>query len=888
MTMLQHLSCEERLELVASHAESLVLITLTPAGNVVDWSSGAQAMFGWTEQEIVGRSITTIFSAEDTANGVPVKELDQAKVQGSAPDTRWLVRKGGSKVFVDGEVTALRLPDGTFVGFAKTLRDATAILHFQQSDATLRAMINATPHMVWSADSEGRADYYNEKMVEFIGQPVESLLGHGWTNFVHPDDRGKAWEEWVSANQAQTPLSIEFRFRHHSGQYHWVLCRGEPVLDQASGELVRWMGTNTDIHEQKVSNDALRDARQRLEATLSAGNIGTWNWDLINDVLYADEHLGRLFGVNVEGGKGISPKPFFAAMHPDDLPCVRGRIQQALVTNGAFSATYRVALPNGDVRYMHARGKVEFADDGTPLWMPGVVVDVTELRASQEELRVREERYRTLFNAVEEGFIIVELIFDENGHAIDHRYVEANTPVSTITGFADLPGKLSSNLAFELSPAWRDMYVRALMTGQSIEGVFEHPRSHRWISYTISRLGDSSMHQVAVFLRDITERKAYEDNLRHREERYRALFNSIEEGFAIVELIFDANGKADDYRFLEVNPALERLTGLKDVLGKRLREVVERPNMDWVMRYADVAHTGLSMQWTDYSEALQAWYDLSVVRVGSEGNNQVALLFKDVTERKRNDAALQQLAEDLAQANRRQRDFLATLAHELRNPLAPIRAGLDALRLVGQDAGKVAKLREVMSRQVSHLAHLVDELLDLARITTGKIDLKLEKVLLGAVVEQAVEAVAPQMDAKHHHFVYAISDKPIWLVADANRLVQIIVNLLTNAGKYTPERGTISLRVDRIDKEAIVTVTDNGIGIATESLPHLFEMFSQVAEASELSEGGLGIGLNLVKRLAEKHGGSVEVLSLGAGKGATFTLRLPISDQIEQDQPSQP
>lgn len=186
MTLLQHLSCTERFDLIAGSNASLVLITTTPAGHIVDWNAGAQAMFGWTREEAAGQPISIIFTPADVDDGVPAREMQQAREQGSAPDTRWMRRKDGGTVFADGELTALRMPDGEFAGFVKVLRDASAILHFQQSDATLRAMVNATPHMVWSADGVGRADYFNERMLAFIGAPVEALLGHGWTNFVHP------------------------------------------------------------------------------------------------------------------------------------------------------------------------------------------------------------------------------------------------------------------------------------------------------------------------------------------------------------------------------------------------------------------------------------------------------------------------------------------------------------------------------------------------------------------------------------------------------------------------------------------------------------------------------------------------------------------------------
>ncbi len=374
---------------------------------------------------------------------------------------------------------------------------------------------------------------------------------------------------------------------------------------------------------------------------------------------------------------------------------------------------------------------------------------------------------------------------------------------------------------------------------------------------------------------DSAEFQRREEALRRSEERYRALFNSIEQGFAVIEMLDDADGQPHDFRFLEVNPAMGRITHLHDVVGKTLREVVDQPNLDWVAQFAEVARTGEALQRTDYSQALDAWFDVAAARVGPAGKGQVALLFSDVTERRHRDEALRQLAEDLARANLRQHEFLATLAHELRNPLAPIRASLELMRL-SPDGANLGKARAIMTRQVDHLVHLVDDLLDLARVTSGKIELKLAPVLLQDVLQGATEAALPLIHARHHVFRQEAGSEPMWLDADANRLVQVISNLLTNAAKYTPEHGSISLKVTREGGQARIEVADNGIGIAAEAQQHVFDMFSQAGAGSALAGGGLGIGLNLARRLAEKHGGSLRLHSAGDGQGSTFTLLLPL------------
>jgi PAS domain S-box-containing protein len=879
MSILDQLSVEQRLQLVFGQVHSLAWASLTPEGRIVDWSTGAQAMFGWAPAAIVGKPIATIFTPEDIAAGFPDRGMDQARSTGRASDTRWHMRKDGSRIFIDGVLTALHLSDDSLAGYAMVMHDASGTLRLRESEATLRAMINAIPHKVWSVGPDGRAVYVNDRMLAFTGRTIDVLLEHDWAQLLHPDDYADAQQAWLQAFSSGAPFSIEFRFRHHSGEYRWVLCRGEPMVEPASGQIVRWMGTHTDIHEQKIASAKLCDARHRLEETLGAGDIGTWNYDLAADLVYADRNMAQLFGVPFQGKEGLSPALFFGAIHPDDLHEVEASVQRTRDTGKPFAVSFRVLLLDGQVRYIHSRGKAELDLERRPQWFPGVAIDVTPLKLSQEELRIREERYRALFDSIDDGFTIIELLFDDYGKATDHRYLEANNAMTKITGLAGCVGKLSSEIYPDFPSDWREMYAEVLRTGQPVQRTVEVPQWGRWIEFSVTRIGNGAARQLAIFLRDMTKRKHQEEDLQRREERYRALFNSINEGFAVVELEFDAQGRAIDYLFLDVNPALERLTGLRDVVGRTLREVIPQPNLDWVAKYGEVVRTGEPVHIIDYSAVLNAWYDISVVRIGAAHNRQAVLLFTDVTARKKDEEALRNMAAELAQANLRQQEFLATLAHELRNPLAPIRASLDLMRVTSADSLATTKARDIMTRQVDHLVHLVDDLLDLARVTSGKIELKKAPILLSDIVTRAIEATAPLLDARHHRFDYHVSQEPVWLDADLTRLVQVVGNLLTNAAKYTPEHGTITLNASRQGKQAVISISDNGIGIPSEAQPYLFDMFSQVHAGSELAHGGLGIGLSLVKRLTVKHGGTVEVASAGEGCGSTFTLRFPTLEQ---------
>lgn len=232
--------------------------------------------------------------------------------------------------------------------------------------------------------------------------------------------------------------------------------------------------------------------------------------------------------------------------------------------------------------------------------------------------------------------------------------------------------------------------------------------------------------------------------------------------------------------------------------------------------------------------------------------------------------------DQLEEADRRKDEFIATLAHELRNPLAPIRNGLQILNLA-PNAPEAASVREMMERQLNHLVRLIDDLLDVSRISQGKIDLRRETVTAQSAVRGAIEACTPLIEANRHILNVDMPQEDIWVSADPTRFSQIISNLLNNAAKYTPDGGKIGLKVRQKDDLVNIAITDNGLGISAEMLPRIFDLFTQVSHHHELSKGGLGIGLSLVKRLVEMHGGIIAVESEGLEKGSSFTVSLPVS-----------
>ena len=382
------------------------------------------------------------------------------------------------------------------------------------------------------------------------------------------------------------------------------------------GRFVHTRCFTRDISERKRAEAALADARSRLDAALRAGAIVTWTWDIESNRLFGDEMLARLFNVDPFEADGELLDKYIKSIHPDDLPRVQSALEQSAKSGADYQADYRIIQPDGSVRWVTARGRPERDEAGQPIRMPGVLVD-------------------------------------------------------------------------------------------------------------------------------ITDRKRLEDELRD--------------------------------------------------------------------------------------------------------------------------------------ADRRKDEFLATLAHELRNPLAPIRNGLNLLRMSGADGAAAAHVHEMMERQVSHMVRLVDDLLELSRISRGQIELQKERFPITTVINQAVETSRPLIESGGHRLDLSLPEEELLVEGDVVRLSQVFSNLLNNAAKYTNSGGVISVEVRNAGTEVLISVCDNGIGIPRDMLSRVFEMFAQVDNPLGRTQGGLGIGLNLVKTLVLMHGGAVEAHSDGLGFGSEFLVRLPLA-----------
>jgi PAS domain S-box-containing protein len=584
-------------------------------------------------------------------------------------------------------------------------------------------------------------------------------------------------------------------------------------------------------------------------------------------VLYNSPSSSRVLGYGPEEFVG---RTGFEIVHPDDRQRIVGRLADLAREPGRpLTEELRVRHKDGSWRWVECVGTNLLAEPAV-----GAVVvnfrDITERHRATEALRESEQRFARFMQH------LPGLAWIKDAHG---RYVFANDAAMRAFRMprAELYGKNDAEI---FPPATAAQFVdndrRALAAGAGVQVIetLEHPDGvlhHSLVSKFPIPGPDGTAALVGGMAIDITEQRRTQAVLEESERRFRQLAENIKEVF----WISDPHKNEVQY----VSPAYE------EVWGRSCRSLYERPRS-----FLDAVHPddrervrALSLERQGRGEPADVEYrvvrpDGSVrwvrdrgfpIRDPSGEVYRVVGLAEDITDRKAAE-------ESLREADRRKDEFLAMLAHELRNPLAPIRNAVQLMKLLGPEEPNLRRARELIDRQVVHLARLVDDLLDVSRITRGKIKLHKEPLELATVIARAVEASRPLIEERRHALAVSLPPNPVPLLGDATRLAQVFSNLLNNAAKYTEQGGQIGLTVETDGGAAVVRVRDSGVGISPELLPRVFDLFVQGDRSLARSEGGLGIGLTLVKSLVEMHGGTVEAFSDGPGRGSEMRVRLPV------------
>jgi PAS domain S-box-containing protein len=544
------------------------------------------------------------------------------------------------------------------------------------------------------------------------------------------------------------------------------------------------------------------------------------------------------------------------------------------------------------LRIAARQGRVEdegwrLRKDGTPLWANVTITalrddsgdlvgfvkitrDLTERRRNDERARHAEERFRHLVEGVSDYAIFML--------SPDGIVTSWNSGAQRIKGYSadEIIGRHFSVFYPQevLAREWpRHELEQAERVGRFEDEGWRIRRdgSRFWANVVITAMrgADGTLQGFSKITRDLTERREHEENLRRSEERFRLMVEGVQD-YAIYML--DPAGRIASW-----NAGAQRITGYaaKEVLGSSFERFYTKDDLEAGRPAAELRNAALyrrvhEIGWRARKDGTRFWAEIiTTCLIDADGRcSGYAQIIRDLSERK--------CMEAMEEEGRRVTEFLAMLAHELRNPLAPIRNAVGILGLTRGLPQQAGWAREVIDRQTTHLSRLVDDLLDVSRVTRGKLQINGEPTDIHLAVERAIEGAKPLIDKRQQTLEVRMGTAPIVVNGDLTRLTQVVLNLLNNAAKYTQAGGRIQVAVGTEADQAVVTVLDNGQGIPPEFLERVFDLFAQGERALERSEGGLGIGLTLARRIVELHGGSISAFSEGPGSGSRFIVRLPL------------
>jgi PAS domain S-box-containing protein len=805
---------EERFRLLVEGTRDYAIFLLDPEARVVSWNPGAERIKGYRADEIIGRHFSRFYPKEAIDQGWPAEELRRAAVEGRFEDEGWRVRKDGSRFWANVIITALHDEAGKLRGFSKITRDLT----------------------------ERR--------------------------------------------------------------------RAEEAIRQANAELERRV-------EERTA--ALHNEREMLRVTLASIGDAVITTDTAGRVTFLNQVAESLTGWGQKQARGQALEAVFPILHeqtrrPVDNPVAKV-IREGVIV-GLGNHTVLVAR-DGTERPIDDSAAPIRGDRGETVGVVLIFRDVTEQRQAQFALRQSEARKTAILDTALDCIITI----DHEG-----KVVEFNPAAERTFGYrrADVVGRGMAELI--VAPPLREQHYRGLAhylaTGEGpvLNRRLEMPAlradgTEFPVELAVTRIPGEGRPLFTAYLRDITERRRAEQASRFLADASKSLAALVDSGSTMQKVArqavpFFADWCAVD--MVEADGSVGRVAvAHTDPAKVELAHALERrypPDPNAPHGVANVLQTGKSEMMAEIPDALlaasaQDQEHLRILRglglksylcvpLAARGQLVGAVTFVSAESGRRYDANDLALAEELAhragiaienarlytevrEADRRKDEFLAMLAHELRNPLAPIRNALHIMKQPGADGAVVERVREMMERQVQHMTRMVDDLLDVSRITRGKIELRKEVVDLATVVSRTVEATRPLIEDRRQELTVDLPPQPVRLEADPTRLEQVLANLLNNAVKYTDHGGHIWLSARKEGSALVLRVKDTGVGIAVDMLSGIFEPFVQSDRVLHHSQGGLGIGLTLVRSLVEIHGGTVTAHSEGAGKGSEFIVRLP-------------
>lgn len=782
--------------------------------------------------------------------------------------------------------------NGRTIGLYGAATDVTAqrqlTEQLREQAENLSAILRASVDNIYLLDKAGCYRYVSLGGAKVLGLEPEQMTGKRWEELGIPADIMVPFDaQRERVMETGEPQRSGVSFTDHLGTTHHYEYTVAPVSG-GNGTFDGVVVISRDDTERKRSEEALHEASAILRSFYDTAPVMMGVVEVsADDILHLTDNAttSRFFGVEPESLAGRKASEM--GVPRDSLREWVRHYRESERTGKPIRFEYQHETPDG-LRWISA---IVYCIERLPegrCRCSYVAEDVTERRQVEDALREAERRWRNLAEA------LPNLVWTD---LPDGTCDYLSSQWGTYTGIPEQELLGLNWLDEVIHPDDRKRTLDCWMTAVADKGVYDleyrirrYDGEYHWFKTRGVPIRDEQGGIVKWFgtCTDIQDQKQAVEELRESEERF-ARFMQHLPGLAWVK---DRGGQ---YTF--ANDAALNAFGKarSDVYGKTDPELFPKETaMQFQQNDRQALEGGIGVQVVETLEQADGIHHSIVSKFPIPGRDGkptvVGGVAIDITELKKAEEALRD-------ADRRKDEFLATLAHELRNPLAPIRNSLQILKMPRIDAETIERSREMMERQVHHLVRLVDDLLDVSRVMRGKIELRKERLELATAIARAVETVQPLIDAQGHQLTIQLPKESLLIEADPVRMTQVVGNLLTNAVKYSEPGGQIWLNAERNSGTVVLSVRDTGIGIAPDMLHRIFDLFVQVDHASTKAQGGLGIGLTLVKNLVEMHNGTVEARSEGLGKGSDFVLHLPIKTheqhfdvenrQLERKEPSQ-
>ncbi|NJN19120.1 MAG: PAS domain-containing protein [Oscillochloris sp.] len=808
--------------------------------------------------------------------------------------------------YVEDEFRMLK-PDGTitwFSSWAHLLRDVhgrvvritgvnmditerkRAELALRESEERFRRIADTAPALIWIADTARKCTWFNQPWLHFTGRIMEQELGDGWTEGLHADDRERCIATYVAAFNAREPFSMDYRLRRYDGAYRWLLDKGVPHF-AADGSFLGYIGSCIEIEDRKQAEEALRLANERFRLAQDASNGFVYDWDLVKDYVQRSDGLTRVLGYKLDE---IAPTGdgWAALVHPADLKPQPVESAATMPSEGTTRNEYRVRHKNGEWIWMLDRS-ITFYRDGKLRRMIGSTVDISDHKRAEAALRESQYFLERLTGTIPSVIYVFDLTANRN--------IYTNRQIWEMLGYtSDEVTAMGDNfLPSLIHPAdWAETPVFVARLLELADGQFQEREyrichkngTYRWWysrEMVFNRDAQGRPTQILGSALDITERKATEAALleaqtrRLEEERHYAVrLQQLNQASVVIH----AAASQEAVLHLVAEEA-RKLVGVSEV------------EADIPGSYA--LERGIARHNDQGADRC-----LAIPLIGRDGNMLGLLRLREPPDKPfsiADEALLQQLAQIAAvalenqllyaqeqaaraqaeESNRLKDEFLATVSHELRTPLTAFMGYAQLLLTRKRDEAYITRTLEKMVRSAKTQAQLIEDLLDISRIVSGKLRITPQLIDAAYAIHAAIDTIRPSVEAKRQRLHVDVKTGIGTVIGDNNRLQQIAWNLFSNATKFTPPGGAIYVSLRAQDSSLQLSVRDTGQGIKPGFLPYVFEPFRQAESTSLRSQNGLGLGLAIVRHLVELHGGTISVASEGEHQGARFTLQLPLA-----------